>query len=253
MIEIAKNVAVKAWKRVLEIYNWDFETQIKDDQSPLTIADLESNDIIINWLKSTNIAILSEELKDDLSRLDEEYLWIIDPLDWTKEFINKNWEFSVMIWLVKNWEPILWVVYIPVKDKLYYAEKWKWSFLINKWIEKKINIDKQNNNILVSRSHLSDIEKDLINELWLNKIPCWSAWIKCGRIAEWEAWNYLTLYNKFKEWDTCAPEIILTEAWGKVTDIEWKKLKYNKKNAFQNWFVGTNWVNHDIILEKIKK
>lgn len=253
MIETAKNAAIKAWKKIMEIYVWDFEIETKNDNSPITIADKLSNEIIINELEKTNINVLSEEKKDNLDRLDKEYLWIIDPVDWTKDFINKTWEFSIMIWLIKNWKPILWVVYVPAEDKLYYAEKGKWSYLETNWEIKKLEINKNNKKILVSRNHLTDVEIKLINELWLDSIPCWSIWVKFWLIAEWKAWNYLTLYNNFKEWDTCAPEIILTEAWWRVTDIDWNDLIYNKKLSYHNWCIWSNWVSHDEILNKLKK
>jgi len=252
MIEIAKKTAKKAGKEIMKIYEWNFEVEIKSDNSPITIADKLSNEIIIKELEKTNISILSEEKKDNLDRLDKEYLWIIDPVDWTKDFINKTWEFSVMIWLIKNWKPILWVVYVPDKDKLYYAEKDKWSYLEYNWKTKKLKINKKNNKILISRNHLTDIENDLIKKLWLESTPCWSVWVKLGLIAEWEAGNYLTLYDNFKEWDTCAPEIILTEAWGKVTDTKWNDLIYNKKLSYSNWCIWTNGINHENIINKLK-
>ena len=252
MLEKAKLAAIKAGKEIMKIYTWDFEVEIKEDNSPVTIADKLANDIIIEELSKTWIPILSEEMKDDLKRLESEYLWIVDPIDWTKDFINKTWEFSIMIWLVKNWEVILWVVYLPDNNKLYFAEKNKWSYLKYNWETKKININTENNIILISRNHTSDKELKIIDELWLESKPCWSIWVKLWLIAEWKAWNYLNLSRYLKERDSCAPEIILSEAWWYVTDTLWNKLTYNNKNVFlEKWCISTNWINHQKIIDKL--
>lgn len=253
MINKIKEIIKKAGLDVFKIYNSDdYQIKKKDDNSPVTIADKISNEIILDWLKQFDYKILSDESDDDLERLNSDYVWIVDPLDWTKDFINKTWEFSLMIWLVKNNQPVLGFIYVPINDKLYFAEKWKWTFMTQKWETKQLFINKENKNILVSRSHLSQEEIKIIEKLNLTKISCWSAGVKCGLIAEWKAWNYLTLYNNFKEWDTCAWNIILTEAWWVVTDINWKTINYNKKQPSSNWFVATNWTNHKIILKQIK-
>lgn len=253
MLKIAKNAALKAWKEIMKIYSWDFDIEIKDDNSPVTIADKLANTIILKELKKTNIKILSEEEKDDLNRLASEYLWIVDPIDWTKDFINKTWEFSIMIGLIKNWEPILWVVYAPATNKLYFAEKWKWSYLEINWKIQKLKVDKNNNKILISRNHTTDIELKLIKELQLESIPCWSIWVKFWLIAEWIAWNYLNLSRYLKERDSCAPEIILSEAWWKVTDTLWNELTYNNEKVnLEHGCIWSNGVKHDVILSKIK-
>ncbi len=248
LLHISKKTIKKAWEEIMKIYTKDFEVELKSDNSPLTIADKTANKIIIEELSKTNIPILSEETKDNYDRLQSKYLWIIDPVDWTKDFINKTWEFSIMIWLVENWRPILGVVNVPSKNKLYFAEKNKWSYLEKNWKIKKLKINKENNKILVSRNHATEIELNLIKKLWLDSKLCWSIWVKFWLIAEWNAWNYLNMYPNFKEWDTCAPEIILSEAGGKVTDIKWNKLIYNKKENYHSWCIWTNNTNHKKIL-----
>jgi len=251
-LEIAKQVAREAWKKVLKIYKWDFLVEIKEDNSPVTIADNKANEIIIKTLSKTWISILSEESSDNLGRLNKNLLWIVDPIDGTKDFINKTWEFSIMIWLVENWLPILWVVYLPTTDKMYFAEINKWSFLEYNRKIKKLKIDPNNNKILISRNHTTDIEYKLIENLWLESIPCWSIWVKLWLIAEWKAWNYLNLSRYLKEWDLCAPELILSEAWWRVTDTLWNKLTYNNKIVnLENWCIWTNGINHNKIINKL--
>lgn len=252
MIKIAKKSAIKAGIEIMKIYKWEFEVEIKEDNSPITIADKTANEIIIKELEKTNIPILSEEKKDNLDRLNSEYLWIVDPIDGTKDFINKTWEFSIMIWLAKNWVPILWLVYAPALNKLYYAEKWKWSFLEQNWKIKKLEINKNNNIVIISRNHTSEAEFKLIEKLWLEPLACWSVWVKLWLIAEAKAWNYINLSNKLKQRDTCAPEIILKEAWWTITDKKWNTIIYNiEKTNLENWFIWTNWVLHEEIVNRI--
>ncbi len=252
MIEVAKIAAIKAGKEIMKIYNKEFEIEVKDDNSPVTLADKEANKIILNELKATGITVLSEEEKDNLERLEKEYLWIIDPVDGTKDFINKTWEFSIMIWLVQNWKPILWVVYVPAKNKLYFWEKWKWSFLEENWKIKKLQVDQNNKKVLISRNHTTDFERKFIKELDLEAIPCWSIWVKWWLIAEWQAWIYINLSKYLKQWDSCAPEVILSEAGWKITDTIWNKIIYNTKNKnLENWCIWTNKIIHNNIIKKI--
>ncbi|MGB7402441.1 MAG: 3'(2'),5'-bisphosphate nucleotidase CysQ, partial [Arcobacter sp.] len=115
-----KEIALKASEVIMEIYNKDFEVEYKEDNSPLTEADIKSNEIICNSLINLypNISIMSEENKqtDYEIRKEWEYYWCIDPIDGTKEFIKKNGEFTVNIALIHNQEPVLGVVYAPVID-----------------------------------------------------------------------------------------------------------------------------------------
>ena len=106
---------VKAGEKVMEIYNTDFSTDKKDDDSPITQADIESNKILKEVLEETGISILSEEETDDKKRLSEEKIWIIDPLDGTTDFVNKTGEFTIMVGLVEKHESVLGIIYWPIK------------------------------------------------------------------------------------------------------------------------------------------
>ena len=98
---------VKAGEKIIEIYNTDFTSEKKDDDSPITQADIESNKILKEVLGETGISILSEEDIDDKKRLSEEKIWIIDPLDGTTDFVNRTGEFTIMVGLVENHKSIL--------------------------------------------------------------------------------------------------------------------------------------------------
>ncbi|MBU1704990.1 MAG: 3'(2'),5'-bisphosphate nucleotidase CysQ, partial [Nanoarchaeota archaeon] len=123
IIEIAK----KAGDAVMKIYSEDFSVEIKADKSPLTEADLASERMIIASLKHSypSIPILSEEKEDEpySVRKDWHCIWLVDPLDGTKEFVKRNGEFTVNIGLVKDGLPVLGVVYAPAKNLLYYGDE----------------------------------------------------------------------------------------------------------------------------------
>lgn len=124
------DIAIKAGKSVLEIYNQDFKISYKDDNSPLSEADIISNEIICNELAKFSLPILSEENKTlpYEQRKNWEYFWCIDPIDGTKEFINKNGEFTINIALIYKDTPVLGVVYAPALDLLYSAKKGEGAF-----------------------------------------------------------------------------------------------------------------------------
>ena len=121
------HTAVDAGKAICQIYKKEFAIEYKDDKSPLTEADTESNNVITNYLEKTypEIPILSEESKaiDYEIRKTWEFFWLIDPLDGTKEFIKKNGEFTVNIALIHKGTAVLGIIYVPVKDILYFGQE----------------------------------------------------------------------------------------------------------------------------------
>ena len=122
---------VKAGDKILEIYETDFSTEKKEDDSPITQADIESNKILKEVLGETGITILSEEDTDDKKRLSEEKVWIVDPLDGTTDFVNRTGEFTIMVGLVENQKSVLGLIYWPIKKKMYLAEAGKGAFCYN--------------------------------------------------------------------------------------------------------------------------
>ena len=126
---------IEAGEKIREIYETDFEVNNKDDDSPITKADLESNKILRAALEKTGIPILSEEDADDKTRLDSENVWIVDPLDGTQDFVNRTGEFTILVGLVENHIPIMGLVYLPIKRLLYFAEEGMGAFCydLQKW------------------------------------------------------------------------------------------------------------------------
>ncbi|MCH4551255.1 3'(2'),5'-bisphosphate nucleotidase CysQ [Aestuariibaculum lutulentum] len=121
---IAIEAAVAAGAEIMQVYSGDFEVQLKDDDSPLTVADEKANTVINSYLVETAIPVISEENKqvDYAVRKDWTTCWMVDPLDGTKEFVKRNGEFTVNIALIEKGKPVLGVIYVPVTETLYYAE-----------------------------------------------------------------------------------------------------------------------------------
>lgn len=243
-VEDIKNTALEAGKAIMEIYSKDFDIEYKDDNSPLTEADLKANEVICTALKELypTIAIMSEENKQveyDV-RKNWEYYWCIDPIDGTKEFIKKNGEFTVNIALIHKNTPVLGVVYAPAIEKLYWAKKAKGAFLNGEKLPFKINNNpKQKLYVVASKSHLSQETQEFIDKLDTKEIEQVSkgSSLKLCMVAEGSADIYPRLAPTM-EWDTAAADAIVREA-GKMTyqfEVD-KPVVYNKEDLLNPWFV----------------
>ena len=209
-------------------------------------------------LSQTTYEILSEEDKDDLSRLTQEIIWIIDPLDGTSDFIDKTGEFTVMISLIKNKKPILGVIGWPTEKTLFVAQKGSGAFRFsnNEW--NKISVTQISEipkcRTVGSRHHLSDKEKSFIKKLGIEDFTSIGSSLKVGKISSGEAEAYITTTNKMKEWDSAASYCIIYEAGGKMTDMLGNDITYNNENVFhQNGILVTNGLIHEKIIEEFKK
>lgn len=243
-IEDIKNIALEAGDAIMEIYKKDFGIEYKDDKSPLTEADLKSNEIICNKLQELypNIPIMSEENKQDSyeSRKDREYYWCIDPIDGTKEFIKKNDEFTVNIALIHNNTPVLGVVYAPAIDEMYSAKQDEGAFLNGQKLPLKTNDNpKEKLFVVASKSHLSEETQEFIDALDAKVIEQVSrgSSLKLCMVASGEADIYPRLAPTM-EWDTAAADAVVREA-GKMTyQFENNEpMLYNKENLLNPWFV----------------
>lgn len=257
-LNIAIKAAQEASNAILEIYQKGYNTFTKTDDSPVTDADLKSNKIIKEILSITKHSILSEEDIDDQNRLSKDMIWIIDPLDGTSDFIDKTGEFTVMIALIKNKEPILGVIAWPTEKILFVAQKNCGAFRYSddKWNKISVTkIDKLSKCRTVgSRHHLSDKEKKFIEKIGIEDFTSIGSSLKVGKISSGEAEAYITTTNKMKEWDTAASHCIILEAGGKMTDMLGNDLKYNNKNVYhQNGILVTNGLIHEKILQEFKK
>ena len=260
-IESVIDTIIEAGERVREIYESDFEVSKKDDNSPITKADLESNKIIRAALEKTGIPILSEEDVDDKSRLNSDKIWIVDPLDGTTDFVNRTGEFTIMVGLVENHVPVMGLIYWPTKQKLYYAERGMGAFCshsdtVDECIWEAISVRETQNLedclALVSRHHLSDREKKILDHLKITHTASIGSSLKVMEISSGMADVYLTTTNKMKQWDTCASFCIISEAGGKITDVVGNELVYNTDIVnHENGLLVTNGFVHDEVVSKI--
>jgi len=257
-LAIAIQASLDAGKAILEVYSSnDFNVEIKGDDSPLTRADKNANDVINSYLTQTPIPIISEENRqlDYSERKDWKQCWIVDPLDGTKEFIKRNGEFTVNIALIENGNPILGVIYVPVSKTLYFtSEDASTSYKIDLESE-EVSVDyifenaseikPQTNNFSVvkivgSRSHLNDDTKNFISEIEKEnevEIVSKGSSLKFCLVAEGKA-NIYPRYAPTMEWDTAAGQAICQAAGVKVINNETQKpLQYNKENLLNPYFL----------------
>ena len=241
LLKLAQQAALEAGKAIMEVYAQPFEVYIKDDDSPVTQADLRASNIIKEMLKPTGIPFVSEEdLPPDRSQFKR--YWLVDPLDGTVEFVNRNGEFTVNIALIDDKQPVLGVIYAPVLDRMWNAEcgmqnaecgMQNESFSIH---NSAFSIHKERPfTVLVSRSHRTPEVDEYINKVLRPSHPdlvidSQGSSLKFARLAEGSADVYVC-YSKTKEWDTAAADAILRAAGGKVLRIsDGQPLEYSKKD-----------------------
>ena len=249
---------IEAGEKIREIYETDFEVNKKDDDSPITKADLESNKILRAALEKTGIPILSEEDADDKTRLDSENVWIVDPLDGTQDFVNRTGEFTILVGLVENHIPIMGLVYLPIKRLLYFAEEGMGAFCydLQKWqgISVREVRDLDACLALVSRHHLSGKEKKILEHLGITDTLTVGSTLKVMEISSGRADVDLTTTNKMSQWDSCASWCVISEAGGKMTDLLGNELVYNTYSIkHENGLLVTNGFTHEIAVSKISE
>ena len=226
LLQYAINAALEAGKATMEVYAQPFEVYTKDDDSPVTQADLRASNIIKEMLKPTGLPFVSEEdLPTDRSQFNR--YWLVDPLDGTAEFVKRNGEFTVNIALIDNKRPVLGVIYAPVLDKMWDSIHVGLSHCGSR-IERPFTV-------LVSRSHRTPEVDAYINKVLRPAHPdlvidTQGSSLKFARLAEGTADVYVC-YSKTKEWDTAAADAILTAAGGRVLRIsDGLPLEYSKKD-----------------------
>ena len=232
-------------KVILDIYNSNFEVINKNDNSPLTLADQKSNEIICNFLGSfTNSIVISEENKNSSykSRKNAEWCWLVDPIDGTKEFVKKNGQFTVNIGLCRFGVPVFGIVSIPVTGEIYYGIEGVGSFKLDNAKKTKLqifqkNIESSNLKIVASSSHMNEDTKKYIDNFKKPEIINVGSSIKLLYIAEGKADIYPRIAPT-SEWDTCAAHAVVKYAGGKVYQFGTEnEIKYNKENLLNPNFV----------------
>jgi 3'(2'), 5'-bisphosphate nucleotidase len=249
-IEELTGLLKQAAKAILEIYHQNYNIEYKPDQTPVTLADQTSNNILTSGLQANypGIPIISEE--NDLipysHRKDWSCFWLVDPLDGTKEFIRKNGEFAINLALIEKTRPVLGMIYIPVTATLYFAVAGRGCFKISdngEPLSIKAAVKNARDKVIVvgSRSHISSevyaFIKKLRGEFREVELIRMGSAVKFGLIAEGRADFYLRTGHTM-EWDTAAGQAIVMESGKQVYDYKTgNPLYYNKKDLTNPWFL----------------
>jgi 3'(2'), 5'-bisphosphate nucleotidase len=238
-LQIVRDIAWAAGDTVLQFYGEQVEVEWKSPGNPVTAADHAANALILEHLHRhfPGEAVLAEETDDDMSRLGRDVVWVVDPLDGTKEFIKRNGEFSVMIGLVENNKPVLGVVLQPAPPNgvkpggLYSGAVGLGAWLSLGGSERPIRVSAIEQpaqmRMIASRSHFDARVDQIRKRLGIHEIlRSGSVGLKCGVIATGACELYIHPSSKVSLWDSCAPAAILTAAGGVMTDLKGEALNY---------------------------
>lgn len=236
-----KTLAEEAGHAILKVYETDFEVQQKQDNTPLTKADMAAHHIIEEGLLklTPDIPVLSEESAhiDYDERKQWNQYWLVDPLDGTKEFVKRNGEFTVNIAYIKDNYPAMGVIYAPVLHLTYYACQGKGAFMQKEGESAKAihtrKIDPENLVVAGSRSHAGSSLQRFLTQFDSHEVVSMGSSLKSCLVAQGEA----DIYPRFgptSEWDTGAAQCIVEEAGGKLLDLNLERLQYNTKSALLN-------------------
>ncbi len=262
-LRVAVDLARAAGAAILEQYKGPLDVEQKnldDDSEPVTQADRIANELIVTGLQREfpGDGILAEESVDTTRRLGKSRVWMVDPLDGTNGFIAGNGDFAVQIGLAEDGEVIVGVVYAPLTGILYRAVRGEGT-----WIERPDLEPEQARvsgarelsemRLAASRSHRSPRMNKVVQRFgFREEVQRGSVGIKIGLLIEQQCDVYIHLSPRTKQWDTCAPQLILTEAGGRMTDLFGEPLNYNVPDVQnRNGLVASNGASHDRIIEML--
>src|SRR6266542_2653559 len=260
-LRVALEVAGEAGAAILEFYRGPLQIEQKysrDVREPVTQADLVANRLIVERLRQDfpGDGILAEESEDTSHRLDKRRVWMVDPLDGTNGFIDGNGDFAVQIGLAEDGQCVLGVVYQPLTGLLYHAVRGRGAWITRPDLgSERAGVSDQKElslmRLAASRSHRSPRMDKVVDALRVKEeVRRGSVGIKVGLIVEQQCDLYVHLSPRTKQWDTCAPEIILTEAGGLLTDLFGGPLRYNSPEVQnRNGIVASNRIAHEQIIE----
>ncbi len=258
-LNTAIEAITQASNAALSIYSdpvLDFSIKTSDD-SPLTQADIQSNDIICQHIRANfSDPILSEENKDDLKRLAASRLWLVDPLDGTKEFLSRNGEFTINIALIENKRPVMGVIAYPVKNYIFSAIRGQGAFLHhNDQITPVSVANKQELShlkIAVSRSHLNPTLAESLSKLENCELVQRGSALKYCAVADGSI-DATIRKTPLCEWDIAAADCILHEAGGIITSFAGELFNYNNEDTvIRSGIVASNRELHQPLLTLIQ-
>ena len=237
-LEVAINAGLKARDAILKFYHDGFHVEIKEDKSPVTEADKTADKIIREEISKVfpEHAFLTEESEDNKERLNNEFVWIVDPVDGTKDFVAKDDQFTTNIALCRNHEIVLGVVLAPAMNSYYYAIKGEGAYKVANGVKTRIHVSEKTSDItcLTSVFHLSPKEVEIIDkhkDIITNVHKAGSS-LKACQISEGLAEISYRLSDGTKEWDTAAFQIIVEEAGGYVLKLDKTPITYNREDVY---------------------
>jgi len=245
-------IARAAGRRILDIYEREFKVEHKADRSPLTEADRAAHELISAQLNALtpDIPVLSEESAkvDYATRAAWHRFWLVDPLDGTKEFINRNGEFTVNIALIENHRAVLGVVYVPVTGVMYFAGDGLGAFKqLGESAAQAIRVRRYAGKkpmVVASRSHAGPETEAFLKSLGAHDVVSMGSALKLCLVAEGAADVYPRL-GPTMEWDTAAAQCVVEAAGGRVTDLQRQALAYNKSSLLNPWFLASAGDDYD--------
>ena len=248
-LDVARALARDAAAPVLEVYATDFEVFQKAGKEPVTLADRAASRLIVAGLRAAfpGDAVLSEEEADSAARIGAERVWIVDPVDGTKEFISRNGEFSIMIGLAAAGVAVVGAVYLPASGRMFSGAAGAGAFDGERPIRVSAVARPAEARLVVSRSHrgrLTDPFKAALGVV--HETPSGSVGIKAGLIAAGEADLYVNPSSKSRLWDGCAPDAVLSAAGGRFTDLDGRPLAYGGAELYnKRGILASNGLLHD--------
>ncbi len=251
-LPIVEQLVREAGALVADFYANGFEVAWKGANDPVTAADQAANQLLVAGLSRAfpSDGILAEESRDNRDRMQRRRVWIIDPLDGTREFIDRIGEFCIMVGLAIEGQAALGVVYQPVADQLYRGIPGLLAEVVQQGVTQPLAVspvaDPAQMRLVASRSHRDPLVDAVCRQLGVTQErPCGSVGLKVGLLATGQCDLYIHPAPGLKEWDTCAPEAILRAAGGAISDAWGRPLRYNQVDVRQRQgLVASNGASH---------
>lgn len=251
-LPIVEQLVREAGALVADFYANGFEVAWKGANDPVTAADQAANQLLVAGLSRAfpSDGILAEESRDNRDRMQRRRVWIIDPLDGTREFIDRIGEFCIMVGLAIEGQAALGVVYQPVADQLYRGIPGLLADVVQQGVRQPLAVspvaDPAQMRLVASRSHRDPLVDAVCRQLGVTQErPCGSVGLKVGLLATGQCDLYIHPAPGLKEWDTCAPEAILRAAGGAISDAWGRPLRYNQVDVRQRQgLVASNGASH---------
>jgi 3'(2'), 5'-bisphosphate nucleotidase len=240
-LEVALDLARRAGEQILEVYNGHFEHEEKEGgEGPVTEADRRADRLIREGLAHhfPNDGLLTEETPDDLARLNSRRVWIVDPLDGTRQFVHRDGEFAVMIGLAVAGRAVLGVVSLPCDHLTYAAAEGDGCREIDgqgrtrRLVLDPLPQDRSELTVTISRSHYGSRTRRVVESLGrAHLLTSGSVGRKAALVASGRADLYVNMSSRSRHWDACAPEVVVREAGGAFRDARGREIVYNTEHT----------------------